>query len=160
MTSSILPTTSTATDEVIKVSLIAPIFVTKTPTVYLFPGYPSQYLFCMHEPRASSTARLVKFSEAMSSKPLICLCFSLRIKSYITGSFCSRGWSPNQTSFSPFDLPLDDIVAWWRRKRCMLTVHVRRYTVLCHGQHCSVIRNTVKFNRPALIVHSLSTVVL
>jgi len=28
---------------------------------YLAPGYPSEYLLTRHEPRASSTARLVKF---------------------------------------------------------------------------------------------------
>lgn len=35
------------------------------------PGWPSEYLFVMHEPSASRTGRDVKFSLAMSSMPFL-----------------------------------------------------------------------------------------
>lgn len=44
--------------------------------LYLCPGYPSEYLLFIQEPRASRTALLAKFSDAISSRPYICLCFS------------------------------------------------------------------------------------
>lgn len=43
---------------------------------YLWPGYPSEYLLFRQEPRASRTARLAKFSEAISSSPTLCLLLS------------------------------------------------------------------------------------
>jgi hypothetical protein len=39
---------------------------------YLACGRPSEYLFVMQEPKACMTARDVKFSEAISSKPRTC----------------------------------------------------------------------------------------
>lgn len=45
-------------------------------SAYLLPGKPSEYLFVRQEPTASITARDVKFSDAMSSRPRNCLRFS------------------------------------------------------------------------------------
>lgn len=57
---------------------------------YLLPGSPSEYLFVRHEPTASITARDVKFSEAISSRLLNCLFFSLLIISRTSGSASLR----------------------------------------------------------------------
>ena len=43
----------------------------RMPT-HLWPGYPSEYLLFKQDPRASNTARLAKFSEAISSNPTLC----------------------------------------------------------------------------------------
>ena len=54
----------------------------------------SEYLFVKHDPSVSSTLRVVKFSDAIISKPLICRFFSLRIKSYISGSTSRKASRP------------------------------------------------------------------
>ena len=46
---------------------------------HLWPGYPSEYLLFIQEPNASRTALLAKFSDAISSSPYVCLCFSFFI---------------------------------------------------------------------------------
>jgi hypothetical protein len=48
------------------------------------------------EPRHSMTALDVKFSEAMSSRHDHCLVFSFSIRSYISGSCCSRATLPGR----------------------------------------------------------------
>ncbi|KAK8333046.1 hypothetical protein V6Z11_A10G180800 [Gossypium hirsutum] len=41
-------------------------------SICLLPSSPSEYLFVTHDPTASITARDVKFSKAISSRPSIC----------------------------------------------------------------------------------------
>jgi hypothetical protein len=47
-------------------------------------------LFVITEPAASSTARLTKFSDAMSSRPLFCRSTSWLIAAAISGSNSAR----------------------------------------------------------------------
>lgn len=60
---------------------------------YLFPGNPSEYLLVRQEPTASITALDVKFSEAISSRLLNCLSFSLPMIDQTSGSASLKTWS-------------------------------------------------------------------
>jgi hypothetical protein len=62
---------------------------------HLFPGNPSEYLLVRHEPTASITARDVKFSEAISSKPRNCRRFSHSMMACTSGSRSCREGSVN-----------------------------------------------------------------
>jgi hypothetical protein len=53
------------------------------PFAHLACGRPSEYLLVMHEPRACITAREVKFSDAINSKPWTCQMNSIRISNSI-----------------------------------------------------------------------------
>ena len=51
-------------------------------------------------------------SDAMSSSPLICLCFSFRMISIISGSSCSNGSLPVHTDRQLVSAPADLCMAW------------------------------------------------
>jgi hypothetical protein len=72
---------------------------------YLFPGSPSEYLFVRHDPTASITALLVKFSEAMSSRPRNCRSFSFSMIEATSGSSSDRARSGKGAFFSTAKSP-------------------------------------------------------
>ena len=63
-------------------------------------GMPSEYLLVIALPRASITAKEVKFSKAMSSMPRHWRRFSFSMRSWISGSTAARGVFPHSDTAS------------------------------------------------------------